>query len=380
MKKLILLLLTGLFAHSSIFAQTTEDFEGESTNQNTFTDNGQTFNILDNNIEQYDVFTLAGVGFNGTMNDDQFVDNSDFTDTGNPGTTFSVATNDATEFVVKSFYMFCSTNSLQPHTGTLVVTGKLLSMDQFTFTVSSFNSPFNTGLYNGFTLINVATAGASDFSNTPIDELEFSSTGNLDYMALDGFTWDFAPTLDVELRSFSAKPQNGNIILDWVTNAEVDFDHYELLHSTNGIDYKTIGIVNGQNNNDQVNLYSYTHENPGSGNHYYQLVMTGLSGEKDLSDIVVVNLGSMSDQPSIQLFSNPSPSGKIDLNYISDWFGQIEVSVFSAHGQIISQQTLQKQVGLIRPFDGIPALAPGTYILSVKEQNRISKEKFIVLK
>ena len=48
---------------------------------------------------------------------------------------------------------------------------------------------------NGFTFIDFATEGSSDFTQHPIDELEFTSTGNLDYMALDGFSWAPGATL-----------------------------------------------------------------------------------------------------------------------------------------------------------------------------------------
>ena len=72
-------------------------------------------------------------------------------------------------------------------------------MLQFTITKSTgFSNVATLSPYNGFTYIDFETEGASDFSQTPIDELVFTSTSNLDYMALDAFTWDFARVLSVE--------------------------------------------------------------------------------------------------------------------------------------------------------------------------------------
>ena len=185
-----------------IVAQSTEAFEGEAGKSTTFTDGGQTFNIV--SAEGYDVFlhgtvngigpgtdNCTGCGWSGSAPDQQFVDNTGNGnyDGDNNGSSFSIVPV-GIEMTVQSLYLFCSTRSLAATTGTLTITGNKGGVEVFSFSKSSgFASPVTFTPNNGFTFIDFATEGASDFSIKGIDELVISSTGNLDYMALDAFSW-----------------------------------------------------------------------------------------------------------------------------------------------------------------------------------------------
>lgn len=184
----------------TLFSQTTEDFEGESLAASSFTDNSQTFDVTSPTTgETYDVFNCAGCGWNGTTTDAQFIENSSGSNGTNNGSSFTVKPNDGTEIIVSSLYIFCSTTGLANHAGTLTITGWKGGVLQFTITKSTgFSNVATLSPNNGFTYINFVTEGASDYSQTPIDELVFTSTSDLDYMALDAFTWDFASVLSVE--------------------------------------------------------------------------------------------------------------------------------------------------------------------------------------
>ena len=184
--------LTSLLLQSISFlsAQTTEDFEDETIASSTFTSNGQLFNVTSTSGETYDIFNCAGCGWNGSTTDAQFIENSSGSNGTNNGSSFIVKTNDGTDINVSSLYIFCSTTGLANHTGSLTLTGNKDGLFVFSISKNSgFSNVSTLSPNNGFTFINFATDGSSDFSNTAIDELIFTSTGNLDYMALDAFTW-----------------------------------------------------------------------------------------------------------------------------------------------------------------------------------------------
>jgi len=184
-----------------INAQSTEVFETEAALSTTFSDNGITFNITSSAGETYDVFThgvlnggggsdnCISCGWNGAATDQKFVDNTGNHDGDNNGSSFTI-TPVGTEITVQSLYLFCSTRTLAVTTGTLTITGNKGGVEVFSFSKSSgFASPVTFTPNNGFTFIDFATEGASDFSIKGIDELVISGTGNLDYMALDAFSW-----------------------------------------------------------------------------------------------------------------------------------------------------------------------------------------------
>ena len=217
MNKKILSLLLFSFASQS-FAFTTEDFETETAGSPSFTDNGLTFTVtgaVDNyNIWEQGFFDGNGAasdscpgscGWNGTSADTKFLDNTGVPN-GNliaagDGSSFSIVTTG--NFFVQSLYLFCATSTITTHTGTVTITGMRNGMVIYTiFKDSGFSNVVTFTPSNGFTLFDFATDGMADYTDDPIDTLIISSTGNLDYMALDGFTWE--PTaLPVELQSFS---------------------------------------------------------------------------------------------------------------------------------------------------------------------------------
>lgn len=181
------------------YSQSTEDFETEAAGSTTFTDSGSTFTISSSTGEAYNIFNngyndagtidnCAGCGWNGTSSDNKFIDNTGHLNGNNNGSSFTITS--TSEFVTKSLYLFCSTNTITAHTGSVTITGKRGGITQYSISKSSgFANPTTFTPNNGFTFIDFATEGAANYSNTIIDELVFTSTGNLDYMALDGFTW-----------------------------------------------------------------------------------------------------------------------------------------------------------------------------------------------
>lgn len=183
----------GLFLLSFLsIAQTTEVFEDESSNSNSFTDNSVLFNITSSTPDVFDVLSLSGAGWNGSSTDNKFIDNTGIGENTNDGTNFSIKRNDLVDFTVLELYLFVSTKSLTAHSGTVTITGKNSGGSTvFTFTKSSgFSNPVTFSPNNGFTKFDFVTDGASDFSMTPINELLISSTSNADYLALDAFKWN----------------------------------------------------------------------------------------------------------------------------------------------------------------------------------------------
>lgn len=201
MKKIILFtILIFLSKIADINAQTsTITFENAVNGSTTFTDNGYTFNI----VSQAGAFRIQknypNTGWNGTANDDSYIDNTGTTNINAPS--FSVKS--SSSFKVSKFWVFLSNTSLNQSTssGTLIVTGKLNGVTKFTtIKTSGFNTTFNatvgtTGVSNGFTLIDLASLNNQNYSNIIINEIQLQSTGGYVYMCLDAFTWTQAPTL-----------------------------------------------------------------------------------------------------------------------------------------------------------------------------------------
>ncbi len=217
MKSIYSLVVVLVAASLSTIAQTTETFETETTGATTFTDNSQGFTITNGSGETtYDIEFFSGGGWNGSGADNRFIDNSSGTPTQEDGSSFTITTSDGTDIAIKSLYIFIATRSLGTASSTLTITGKKNGSTEYTIVKSSgFSNVVTFSPNNGFTYIDFSTEDGSDNSNTAVDELIFSSTGNGDYLAVDAFTWDVVsvPTWD------GSSSTDWNTAANWSTNS-----------------------------------------------------------------------------------------------------------------------------------------------------------------
>jgi len=355
-----MLLITTAFTSLSI-AQSLEDFEDESVSSATFTNAGTTFNITSS--ENYDVFQLAGAGWNGTTTDSKFVDNSGNTTNGG-GTGFTIKQSDDGVFYVIDLYLFCSQTDLDNHTGTLTITGRLNNSDVYTFSKSSGFA--DTELFtpnNGFTYIDFATEGSSDFTDDIIDELVVSSNGDLDYMALDAFQWE-AATLPVNLKSFQADIQHELVALKWTTSQEINNESFKIQRSSDGRNFETIGSVEGRGTTYSESNYTFNDQNPKQQINYYRLKQIDFDGRFEYSEIVKV-INSNSQTTFNAIYPNPNYENFVYLEYTTPINQEIEIKIISLNGSIISNSKHQissdsKSIAL-----NINAIPQGLYFIEL---------------
>ena len=210
MKKLYVLLILLLFnVHLSNAQTSTELFETEFHNSTSFTDNGVVFNILSHN-GFFDILgTFPGTGWNGTANDNKYIDNTGY---GSIATnaSFSIKTT-SNLFKVNSFWVFLSNGNLnQTVSGNLTVTGKLNGVTKFS---QKKTSGFATSLgnTNGYTLIDLTNLNGQNYSNITIDELVLTTGGDYTYMGFDAFTWIKDPNVISNPPIINEHPSDKNI-------------------------------------------------------------------------------------------------------------------------------------------------------------------------
>ncbi|MGU3377242.1 T9SS type A sorting domain-containing protein [Chryseobacterium sp. M5A1_1a] len=186
MKSTTIFTICSLLISIFSFGQTSiEQFETESNGSTSFTDNGVIFNII-SHVSTFDIQgDFPGTGWNGTGNDNRYIDNSN--DTASPPS-FSIKST-SNLFKVNRFWMYLSKLDLDLNaTGTLTVTGKLNGITKFTQTkMTGFaNQPGST---NGYTLIDLTNLNGQNYSNIIIDQLQITAGGEFRYVGLDAFTW-----------------------------------------------------------------------------------------------------------------------------------------------------------------------------------------------
>ena len=164
--------------------------------------------------------------------------------------------------------------------------------------------------------------------------------------------------LPIELLSFSAKANNDIVDISWSTASEINNDFFTIERSYNGVDFTSIGTVNGAGNSSMVLNYVSIDEKPYPGISYYRLKQTDFDGKYSYSTIAAVKF-SADDKIVIQ--AGPIPAtDKIKLTC----FGGVKFSpvLYESDGRMVKQFPVVSE-GL-SDLD-ISDISKGIYILRV---------------
>ena len=86
-------------------------------------------------------------------------------------------------------------------------------------------------------------------------------------------------------RLYTPDPAAQTVFLDWQTASEQNNSHFEVQYSTNGMDFKTIGIVNGNGTTTENSDYFFVDKNPSNGINYYRLKQVDFNGQFEYSTV-----------------------------------------------------------------------------------------------
>jgi hypothetical protein len=111
--------------------------------------------------------------------------------------------------------------------------------------------------------------------------------------------------LPVALLSFDAEVRNNEVVLHWTTASEINNDYFTIERSTDGQNFKVIGIVTGAGNSNRLITYAKTDPDPLKGVSYYRLKQTDFDGSFEYSQLVSVVFNERRSL-GVQLYPNPN--------------------------------------------------------------------------
>lgn len=152
-----------------------------------------------------------------------------------------------------------------------------------------------------------------------------------------GITSGSANPLPIELVFFKAKASNNAVELNWKTASEVNNDYFTLERSRDGIEFSSIGTVQGAGNSTHALNYSSNDYSPLKGIAYYRLRQTDYDGKTTTSDIQKVNLtdDGMDHAISIETLG-PNPFGdEFKVSYYTNRTGDVSIEIFNIEGKVL---------------------------------------------
>lgn len=188
-------------------------------------------------------------------------------------------------------------------------------------------------------------------------------------IALGDLFWDQA--LPVSLIAFDAllNPRQ-EVVLDWSTAQEIQADYFEIMHSTDGKYFESLGKINASGSTTQIKNYQFIHTLPVLGDNYYRLDeydLDGLSSPLPLRHIYV--------KPATQkLVVSPNPTHQI-IRVNTTGLGPQDISIYDAQGQQLYTKHFTQP--LITHEINVQSFMNGLYVLRITNDEGVHSAKFI---
>ena len=181
----------------------------------------------------------------------------------------------------------------------------------------------------------------------------------------------------VELMSFEVnKTDNNQARLIWATATQENFSHFELEHSTNGVDFEQFkNIYTDFSTTLEEQHYEDFHQNPIIGYNFYRLKMVDLDGSFEYSDIKAISFDKTVRATAPIIFPNPIAQNQ-PLTVKVEGLTNAHLIIYKSNGKLKKDVLLTNGENII----STEGLAAGTYFYSIQSSRKIYNGKFLIVK
>ncbi|MEM6335421.1 MAG: T9SS type A sorting domain-containing protein [Bacteroidota bacterium] len=224
------------------------------------------------------------------------------------------------------------------------------------------------------------------FANTPVEKLSIrtattGANGKQQQSSFQVFAFthgrsmssaSISSPLPVELASFEARVQGGDVVLEWVTATETSNAGFAVEMRSEACvgencAFQEIDFVEGAGTTDESRLYAYTVADPGAGRYTFRLRQVDFDGAFEYSPEVEATVTIPDTYQLSEAYPNPfNPSATMSLTMATTQ--AVTAKLYDTQGRLVRSVfagTLSGQQSHTLRIDGA-SLASGTYLLHVK--------------
>lgn len=184
--------------------------------------------------------------------------------------------------------------------------------------------------------------------------------------------------LPVQMVYLTAAPKQKAIEVAWATAVEINNRGFEVQRSTDGINFTTIGWVNGHNNSTVQQQYTFADNNVMANTvYYYQLNQVDNDGASTRSNIV----SAVITGDGAVAVSEPMPNPAVNASQVMMLVGsaqQVSVKLFNMLGQVVNDEVYNLQAGNNTLDLNIANLASGNYNAVFTMSGKTVSKKLVI--
>jgi hypothetical protein len=184
-------------------------------------------------------------------------------------------------------------------------------------------------------------------------------------------------SLPLSLVSFTAQLNDENVMLNWVSELEINTSHFVIQRSVDGKDFDDDAIVFSEENNSVMKDYQFS-DNINSIKDpliYYRLKIVDMNGNYSYSNTILVRLGADQLQTAVLIYPNPAVN-ELRITIPNAWQNKtIVYSVYNSGGSLVKQR-IEENAGQTEtlPLLGLPS---GLYLVNVVNGSQTAVQKLI---
>lgn len=207
---------------------------------------------------------------------------------------------------------------------------------------SAGDSDGEEGLESANSGNNIFNIGDKEYKGNVYDLI--TAAGGVSYTG-----YGLPSVLPIELLYFTGISNNSEVTLDWSTASELNNDRFEILHSIDAINFKTIQEVEGFGTSLQEQHYTSVVYNLGNGSHYFRLRQIDYNGQSEDFDIIAVQVDAIRD-----FHIYPNPAQHITNISFPAPLKAVTVQLFDSQQQLLMEEYLINADGISLDLSQLP--------------------------
>jgi glucose/arabinose dehydrogenase len=204
-------------------------------------------------------------------------------------------------------------------------------------------------------------------------------------LASDGKIYNFKPTaLPVELTNFSAKQDNGIVLLKWETATEIENVGFDIERKT-AMDkqFTKVGFIKGSGNSSTPKMYSFSDTKNQGGKSSYRLHQISTNGAAIYSNEIEV-IVIPSEYILYQNYPNPFNPSTV-IKYAIPFDSKVTLEVYNITGQRIGELVNEEQTAGYYTIDFNSSsfnknISSGVYFYRIIATNKADGTSFTTIK
>jgi hypothetical protein len=171
--------------------------------------------------------------------------------------------------------------------------------------------------------------------------------------------------LPVTLVDFTAAKNNGNVLLQWTADNEINIGYYQIERSNDGRKFDALKTISAFNTSGR-NTYSTVDDNPVNGINYYRIKIIDRNGRYEYSNVLKIDF---TKKYLVSIMPNPVQ----DFILINGANNFKQIQLIDASGKIVKQF-----VKTINNRYSVAGLSKGMYLLLLIADDERQTQKIVI--